>query len=93
MKRLNEAETKAKQAEGETERLLTLVSSTQEEQDIKDKLIKELQEWVLLANIFFVKYTRSLHYGSENLKKVQAKTVVKSNKSKIFFCEIEFLAV
>ena len=48
MKRLNEAETKAKQAEGETERLLTLVSSTQEEQDIKDKLIKELQEWVIL---------------------------------------------
>jgi len=45
MKRLNEAETKAKQAEGETERLLTLVSSTQEEQDIKDKLIKELQEF------------------------------------------------
>ena len=52
MKRLNEAETKAKQAEGETERLLTLVNSTQEEQDIKDKLIKELQEWVLLIYLF-----------------------------------------
>ena len=62
MKRLNDAETKAKQAEGETERLLTLVSSTQEEQDIKDKLIKELQEWVLLANIFFCKIHQILDY-------------------------------
>ena len=39
-----DAETKAKKAEGETERLLTLVKSSAEEQAIKDKLIKELQE-------------------------------------------------
>ena len=44
MKKLDEAQSKAKHAEGETERLLTLVQSTQEEQDVKDKLIKELQE-------------------------------------------------
>ena len=43
-KKLMDAETKALQAEGETERLLTLVQSSQEEQAIKDKLIKELQE-------------------------------------------------
>ena len=43
-KKLMDAETKAAQAEGETERLLTLVQSSQEEQAIKDKLIKELQE-------------------------------------------------
>ena len=43
-KKLVDAETKALQAEGETERLLTLVQSSQEEQAIKDKLIKELQE-------------------------------------------------
>ena len=39
-----EAETEVKKAKGETERLLTLVHSSQEEQAIKDKLIKELQE-------------------------------------------------
>lgn len=39
-----EAELEAKKAKGETERLLTLVQSSQEEQAIKDKLIRELQE-------------------------------------------------
>ena len=42
--KLLEAETEVKKSKGETERLLTLVQSTQEEQAIKDKLIKELQE-------------------------------------------------
>ena len=41
---LQSAQTEVKKAKGETERLLELIKSTQEEQDIKDKLIKELQE-------------------------------------------------
>jgi len=43
-KELADAQTEAKKSKEEADRLLQMVKSTQEEQSIKDKLIKELQE-------------------------------------------------
>ena len=48
-----------------------------------------LQEYVICIKHKFFKE----HSGPENLKKVQVKKLVKSNKSKKLFCEIAFLPV
>ncbi len=47
MKELTDAQAEAKKSKEEADRLLKLVKNTEEEHNIKDKLIKELQEWVL----------------------------------------------
>ncbi len=43
-KDLADAQEEAKKTKAEADRLLQLVKTTQEEQGVKDKLIKELQE-------------------------------------------------